>query len=79
MIVMNGAQAFKTISRYRYLIIQCYSCGQLLIAKSGQKKKLCTYCNTRLNVPRTKILTRAQTAKTASEIVMVLKETRNTL
>ena len=57
-----------------YLIIQCYSCGKLLLAKGGQKTKLCTYCNTRLNLSRVKILARAPTARAASRLIIALKD-----
>jgi len=56
-----------------YFIIQCYSCGQLLLAKAGQKTKACTYCGARLNLSHVKILSRARTAKEASEIIKALK------
>lgn len=60
--------------QYNYLIIQCYSCGQLLLAKAGQKTKVCTYCGARLNLNRVKIVSRAETAKEASETVRALKK-----
>lgn len=62
------------IQQHPYLIIQCYSCGKLLLAKRGQKTKLCTYCNTRLNLFRVKILARAPTAVAASRIIIALKD-----
>lgn len=75
---MAGGEEFHLASRYSYLIIQCYSCGQFLIAKSGQKNKLCTYCNTRLKMRRVKVLAGTPTAGTASELVMALKEKSST-
>ena len=71
---MIGTEKSEPVSQYHFLVIQCYSCGQFLIAKSGQKNKLCTYCNTRINVFRVKLLARASTAVAASEIVKALKE-----
>ena len=62
-----------TPQQFNYLIIQCYSCGQLLLAKVGQKTKVCTYCGARLNLNRVKILSRAGTAREASETVRTLK------
>ena len=59
--------------QFNYLIIQCYSCGQLLLAKAGQKTKVCTYCGARLNLSRVKILSRVGTAREASETVRALK------
>jgi len=59
--------------QFNYFIVQCYSCGQLLLAKAGQKSKVCTYCGARLKLNHVKILSRARTAREASEIVRALK------
>jgi len=64
--------------QFNYLIVQCYSCGQLLLAKAGQKSKICTYCGARLKLNRVKILSRARTAREASEIVRALKRKSKT-
>ena len=71
---MTSPKVQDSIQQHQYLVIQCYSCGKLLLAKRGQKTKLCTYCNTRLNVLRVKILARAPTARAAFKIIIVLKE-----
>jgi len=71
---MTGLEKTEQKLQYLYLVIQCYSCGQLLIAKKGQKSKLCTYCNTRLTVFRAKTLAKTSTASIASEAVKTLKK-----
>jgi len=71
---MTSPVGLNSAPQHPYLIIQCYSCGKLLLARSGQKTKLCTYCNTRLNIFRVRVLARAPTAKAASRIVIALKD-----
>ena len=71
---MTDAEKSEHVSQYNYLIIQCHSCGQLLIAKNGQKNKLCIYCNIRLSVPRAKVIAETPTSRAASEIVKILKK-----
>ncbi|MDQ1280495.1 MAG: hypothetical protein QG670_1758 [Thermoproteota archaeon] len=70
----NGGVMTSSRMSDPYMIIQCYSCGELLLAKGGQKTKLCTYCNTNLNLLRVRILARAPTARAASRIVIALKD-----
>ena len=60
-------------SQHHYLIIQCYSCGNLLLAKDEQKTKKCTYCSTKLNLGKVRVLAKAESATDASEAVKALK------
>ena len=57
-----------------YEILQCSSCGNILIAKKGQRTKLCTYCNTRLNLSKVKVLAEAPNSREASKIAIALKD-----
>lgn len=59
-----------------YIILQCKACGNLLIARQGQKTKRCTYCNTRLNLGKVRLLAEASTSREASRIAMTLKDRR---
>lgn len=60
-------------SQHHYLIIQCYFCGNLLLAKDKQKTKKCTYCNTKLNLGKVRVLVKAESATDASKAVKALK------
>ncbi|MHA2069030.1 MAG: DUF1922 domain-containing protein [Candidatus Thorarchaeota archaeon] len=57
-----------------HIILQCRSCGNVLIARKGQKTKLCTYCNTRLNLHKVRILAEASNSREASRIAMIIKD-----
>ncbi|MEE8323647.1 MAG: DUF1922 domain-containing protein, partial [Candidatus Bathyarchaeia archaeon] len=57
-----------------YIILQCSSCGNILIARKGQKTKLCTYCNTRLNLHKVRLLAEALNSREASRIAMNIKD-----
>ncbi|RLI44405.1 hypothetical protein DRO61_12210 [Candidatus Bathyarchaeota archaeon] len=59
-----------------YSIIQCYSCGHLLLSKSGQKTKRCSYCNIRLKINKVKILAQVKSASDASRTIIALKQKR---
>ncbi|MCK5402922.1 DUF1922 domain-containing protein [Candidatus Bathyarchaeota archaeon] len=59
-----------------YSIIQCYSCGHLLLSKIGQKTKKCPYCNIRLDLNKVKTLAQAKSASDASRMIIALKQNR---
>ncbi|MCK5593102.1 DUF1922 domain-containing protein, partial [Candidatus Bathyarchaeota archaeon] len=52
-----------------YVVIICYKCGQLLLAKTDQKTRQCPYCETRLILDKTKKVASAKTAQEASVLV----------
>jgi LSD1 subclass zinc finger protein len=56
-----------------YLIIKCSSCGNVLLAKRGQKTKYCFFCNTKLKMSRVRILAEAPTSFKASQIARIIK------
>jgi len=60
-----------------YLVIVCYNCGQLLLAKTGQKTRSCPYCETRLVINKTKKVAHTKTAQKASNIIRTLKRKNN--
>jgi len=56
-----------------YLVILCYNCGQLLLAKTSQKTRRCPYCETQLVLDKTKKVAHTKTAKEASNLIRALK------
>jgi DNA-directed RNA polymerase subunit RPC12/RpoP len=56
-----------------YLVIHCYKCGQLLLAKTTQKTRRCPYCEARLVLEKVKKVAHAKSASEASSLIRVLK------
>ena len=56
-----------------YLVIICYKCGQLLLAKTNQKTRRCPYCEARLVLDKTKKVARTKNSLEASDLVRALK------
>ncbi len=63
--------------KQQYLIVSCYICSRLLIAKAEQKTKYCNYCSSKLFLHRAKVVTRANSAREASMKLRLLKEKLN--
>ena len=57
-----------------YMVIVCYECGQLLLAKTSQKTRRCPYCETRLVLDKTKKVANVKTAQEASNLIRALKK-----
>jgi len=60
-----------------YMVVVCYKCGRLLLAKTAQKTRRCHYCETRLILNKTKKAAHAKTARQASNIIRTLKSKEN--
>jgi DNA-directed RNA polymerase subunit RPC12/RpoP len=60
-----------------YMVVVCYGCGQLLLAKSGQKTRRCPYCDARLVLDKTKKVVHVKTAQKASSVIRALKRKEN--
>jgi len=60
-----------------YVVIFCYKCGQLLLANTNQKTRQCPYCETRLDLDKTKKVASAKTAQEASILIRALKKEKN--
>jgi len=60
-----------------YIVVVCYKCGQLLLAKTGQKTRRCPYCEARLVLDKTKKVAHVKTAKEASNVIRALKRKEN--
>jgi DNA-directed RNA polymerase subunit RPC12/RpoP len=60
-----------------YVVIVCYKCGQLLLAKTSQKTRRCPYCETQLILNKTKKIAHIKTAQEASSLIRTLKKKKN--
>lgn len=56
-----------------YLIIKCYSCGNLLLAIAELKTRHCNYCNTRLRLNKVKVIAKAKSSAMATRLIIALK------
>ena len=56
-----------------YLVIHCYKCGQLLLAKTTQKTRRCPHCEARLVLKKVKKIAHAKSASEASSLIRALK------
>jgi predicted RNA-binding Zn-ribbon protein involved in translation (DUF1610 family) len=55
------------------LIVVCYTCGGLLLAKTEQKTRTCPYCGSTVILHKAKKLAAAKTASEASAILRKMK------
>jgi len=60
-----------------YIVVVCYGCGQLLLAKTSQKTRRCPYCDARLVLDKTKKVIHVKTAQKASSVIRALKSKEN--
>jgi DNA-directed RNA polymerase subunit RPC12/RpoP len=58
----------------RFLIVRCLKCGQPLLARGGQRSKLCTYCGTHLNLAKLRVFAVADSSAEARHIVQAMKK-----
>jgi len=57
-----------------YMVIACYRCGQLLLAKTAQKTRRCPRCEARLLLEKAKKVAYAKSASEASNLIRALKK-----
>ncbi len=57
----------------RFLVVRCLRCGQPLLARGGQRSKLCTYCGAHLNLAKLRIFAVASSSTEARHIVQAMK------
>jgi len=57
-----------------YMVIMCYNCGRLLLAKADQRTRQCPHCEARLLVEKTKRVASAKSAREASRLLRVMKK-----
>jgi hypothetical protein len=56
----------------RCIVVRCVKCGRPLIARLGQKRKLCTYCGTGLNLAKLRIFAVADSSAEARRVVLAM-------
>lgn len=59
-----------------HAIVVCYKCGRYLLAKMDQKTRQCPYCETKLDLGKTKIIASAKTAREASNLIRTMKDAK---
>jgi predicted RNA-binding Zn-ribbon protein involved in translation (DUF1610 family) len=57
-----------------FIIVVCGKCGELLLARAGQKTRTCPYCGFRVELCRAKKVASAKNAYEASELLRSLKK-----
>ena len=60
-----------------YLIINCPSCGKIIMASTANKTRSCPHCGVKIPVHSSKILARSRTTQEAVEIIQHLKARTN--
>lgn len=56
-----------------YLIINCPSCGKIIMASTANKTRSCTHCGVVIQVQGAKVLAKSRTTQEAVEIIQHLK------
>ena len=59
-----------------YLIINCPSCGKIIMANTANKTRSCSHCGVKVHVQGAKVLARSRTSQDAVEIIQHLKAQR---
>lgn len=58
---------------YRFILVPCYYCGNVLISRITHHTKLCTYCHKRITLGNATVVAKSNTASEASQIAKKLK------
>ena len=61
-----------------YLVINCPSCGKIIMASTANKTRSCTHCGVKIQVHTAKVLARSKTTQEAVKIIQYLKSKGNT-
>jgi len=57
----------------QYLVLECTACSRYLLAVSSNRTRTCPYCGKRVNVEKTRILSRSNNAEDARLALQKLK------
>ncbi len=60
-----------------YLIINCPSCGKIIMASTANKTRSCPHCGVKIPLQSAKVLARSRTTQEAVEIIQHLKAKSN--
>jgi len=61
-----------------YLIINCPSCGKIIMASTANRTKTCSHCGSKVQIYIAKTLAKAESTQDALEIIQYLKQKENT-
>jgi DNA-directed RNA polymerase subunit RPC12/RpoP len=60
-----------------YLIINCPSCGKIIMASTANRTKTCPHCGSRVPIFSAKVLAKSESTQDALEIIQRLKQMEN--
>ena len=60
-----------------YLVINCPSCGKIIIASTANMTMSCPHCSAKIDVRGAKVLARSRTTQEAVEIIQELKQRKS--
>ena len=60
-----------------YLVINCPSCGKIIMASTANMTRSCPHCSAKIDVRGAKVLARSRTTQEAVEIIQELKQRKS--
>jgi DNA-directed RNA polymerase subunit RPC12/RpoP len=60
-----------------YLIINCSSCGKIIMASTANRTKTCTHCGVKVDLHGARVLARSDTTTEALAIIQELKQRKS--
>ncbi len=60
-----------------YLVINCPSCGKIIMASTANMTRSCPHCSLKIDVRSVKVLARSRTTQEAVEIIQELKQRKS--
>jgi len=60
-----------------YIIINCPTCGKIIMASTTNRSKTCPHCGAKIPLWGAKTLARTESAQAAVEIIQRLKQSKN--
>lgn len=60
-----------------YLIINCHSCGKIIMASTANRTRSCTHCGAKVNLHGARVLARSSTTTEALAIIQELKQRKS--
>jgi len=60
-----------------YLVINCPSCGKIIMASTANMTRSCPHCSAKVDIRGAKVLARSRTTQEAVEIIQELKQRKS--
>ena len=60
-----------------YLVINCPSCGKIIMASTANITRSCPHCSAKIDVRSAKVLARSRTTQEAVESIQELKQRKS--